>query len=108
MTAGLAALHLGSPETLLALTEQSLRIESDPAAKLSAAGALIQSSHAVYYAFGTIHWQAAGHSEAVIGWLWAEGVIAETVLAAASIVSKSASMVRRAAGLGTSRTSRLT
>jgi PPP family 3-phenylpropionic acid transporter len=44
------------------------------------AGALIQSSHAVYYAFGTIHWRAAGHSEVLIGWLWAEGVIAETVL----------------------------
>ncbi len=44
-TAGLAALQLGSPETLLALTERSLRIESDPSAKLSAAGALIQSGH---------------------------------------------------------------
>ena len=45
-----------------------------------AAGAMLQCSHAVYYAFGSIHWAAAGHSEAVIGWLWAEGVIAETVL----------------------------
>lgn len=45
-----------------------------------AAAALIQSSHAVYYTFGTIHWKAAGHSEAVIGGLWAEGVIAEVVL----------------------------
>ena len=45
-----------------------------------AAGALLQCSHAVYYAFGSIHWAAAGHSEAVIGWLWAEGVIAETIL----------------------------
>jgi PPP family 3-phenylpropionic acid transporter len=45
-----------------------------------AAGALLQCSHAVYYAFGSIHWAAAGHSEAVIGWLWAEGVIAETLL----------------------------
>jgi tetratricopeptide (TPR) repeat protein len=44
-TAGLAALQLGSPETLLALTEQSLKIESDPAAKLSAAGALIQGDY---------------------------------------------------------------
>lgn len=45
-----------------------------------AAGALLQCSHAVYYAFGSIHWAAAGHSEAAIGWLWAEGVIAETLL----------------------------
>jgi len=41
---------------------------------------LIQTSHVIYYAFGTIHWRNAGHSEAVIGGLWAEGVIAEVVL----------------------------
>ena len=45
-----------------------------------AATALIQASHAVYYTFGTIHWLSAGHSEAAIGWLWAEGVIAEVIL----------------------------
>ena len=44
------------------------------------AASLIQASHAVYYAFGTLDWQAAGHSERVIGWLWAEGVIAEIIL----------------------------
>jgi len=42
--------------------------------------ALIQASHAVYYAFGTIHWQKAGHGSDVIGWLWAEGVVVEIVL----------------------------
>ena len=41
---------------------------------------LIQSSHGVLYAFGTLHWQAAGYSEDIIGWFWAEGVIAEVVL----------------------------
>lgn len=40
----------------------------------------IQGSHAVYYAFGTIHWRNAGYSDPVIGALWAEGVIAEIVL----------------------------
>jgi len=45
-----------------------------------AATGLIQTSHVIYYAFGTIHWQKVGHSEAVIGWLWAEGVIAEILL----------------------------
>jgi PPP family 3-phenylpropionic acid transporter len=49
---------------------------------LAAAG-LIQGSHAVYYAFGTLHWQAAGISDDVIGLLWAEGVICEIVLFAA-------------------------
>lgn len=44
---------------------------------------LAQASHAAYYAFATLHWQASGHSEAVIGALWAEGVVAEVVLFAA-------------------------
>ena len=45
-----------------------------------AAAALIQGSHAVYYAFGTLHWRAAGYAEDVIGALWAEGVVAEILL----------------------------
>jgi PPP family 3-phenylpropionic acid transporter len=44
------------------------------------AAALIQSSHAVYYGFGTIHWQKAGISETMIGILWGEGVVAEVIL----------------------------
>ncbi len=48
--------------------------------QLVIASGLIQVSHAVFYGFGTIHWRAAGHSEATIGWLWAEGVIAEVLL----------------------------
>lgn len=46
---------------------------------------LIQTSHGVYYAFSTLAWQAAGYSEAVIGALWAEGVLAEVVLFAFGI-----------------------
>ncbi len=41
---------------------------------------LVQGSHAVYYAFATLHWQAAGYSETVIGGLWALGVLCEVVL----------------------------
>ena len=41
---------------------------------------LIQGSHAVYYGFGALHWQAAGYGENVIGVLWAEGVVAEVLL----------------------------
>jgi PPP family 3-phenylpropionic acid transporter len=48
--------------------------------------AAVQSSHALYYAFGTLHWRAAGHDEGAIGWLWAEGVIAEIALFAAAPV----------------------
>ena len=49
-----------------------------------AAVSLLQSSHAVIYVFGTIHWRAAGISDDVIGALWAEGVIAEIILFAFS------------------------
>jgi PPP family 3-phenylpropionic acid transporter len=53
----------------------------DPAFRLVLPlSALIQGSHAVYYAFATIHWQAAGLSAGVIGLLWAEGVVAEVAL----------------------------
>jgi PPP family 3-phenylpropionic acid transporter len=44
---------------------------------------LIQGSHAVYYGFATLAWKAAGYSEAVIGMLWAEAVLAEVVVFAA-------------------------
>jgi len=48
------------------------------------AAALTQASHVVIYGFGTIHWRLAGHSDDVIGILWAEGVIAEIILFAFS------------------------
>lgn len=48
-----------------------------------AAASLLQASHAVYYAFSALHWTRAGLSEAAVGGLWAEGVIAEVVLFAA-------------------------
>lgn len=41
---------------------------------------LIQGSHALYYGFATIHWQAAGLPPGIIGLLWAEGVVAEVAL----------------------------
>lgn len=44
------------------------------------AAALIQASHAVLYAFASIRWHGEGLSDAVIGLLWALGVIAEVVL----------------------------
>ena len=52
--------------------------------------ALLSSSHAVLYAFGTIHWRSAGISDRVIGLLWAEGVVAEILLFAVA-----APLVRR-------------
>ncbi len=42
--------------------------------------AALHGSHSVLYAYGTPHWRAAGISDATIGGLWAEGVIAEIAL----------------------------
>jgi PPP family 3-phenylpropionic acid transporter len=46
---------------------------------LAIAASMIQASHTLLYNFGSIHWRDAGHSETVIGWLWAEGVIVEVL-----------------------------
>lgn len=43
-TAGLAALQLGSPDTLQAMVERSLRIDDSPEARLQAAGTLITAN----------------------------------------------------------------
>ncbi|MBT6426824.1 MAG: MFS transporter [Rhodospirillaceae bacterium] len=76
---------LGLP-TLAAAKSQSTRL---PIADLLSkpifivfllAGGLTQASHAAYYGFATLHWRAAGIADDVIGWLWAEGVIAEVAL----------------------------
>ena len=45
-----------------------------------AIGALLQGSHALYYGFSSLHWQAAGLSATTIGLLWALGVLAEVLL----------------------------
>ncbi|MEM9138586.1 MAG: MFS transporter [Pseudomonadota bacterium] len=39
-----------------------------------------QGAHGVYYIYSVLDWQQAGISAATIGWLWAAGVIAETLL----------------------------
>lgn len=48
------------------------------------ATALVQGSHAIYYAFGTLHWRSVGISMTDIGQLWATGVVAEIALFAVS------------------------
>jgi PPP family 3-phenylpropionic acid transporter len=48
------------------------------------AAALLQASHAVYYGFSALAWRASGLSDAAVGWLWAEGVLAEILFFAAS------------------------
>jgi MFS transporter, PPP family, 3-phenylpropionic acid transporter len=48
--------------------------------KFVAVAAALQASHQVYYGFGTLYWRSLGFSDALIGFLWAEGVVAEIVL----------------------------
>ncbi len=48
------------------------------------AASLIQSSHALYYSFGTLNWRAQGFPDGIIGLLWSVGVIAEIALFAVS------------------------
>jgi PPP family 3-phenylpropionic acid transporter len=42
--------------------------------------ALVQASHGLLYALGSVHWAASGFSPGLIGALWSLGVIAEIVL----------------------------
>jgi PPP family 3-phenylpropionic acid transporter len=51
---------------------------------VAAAASLIQASHAVYYGFSALDWQAAGLSGGTIAALWALGVVAEIALFAVS------------------------
>ncbi len=48
------------------------------------ASALIQSSHAFYYAFSALSWQAQGIPPEMVGALWSTGVVAEIVFLALS------------------------
>jgi MFS transporter, PPP family, 3-phenylpropionic acid transporter len=50
----------------------------------AAAASLIQASHAVYYGFSALDWQAAGLDGGAIGALWALAVVAEIALFAIS------------------------
>ncbi|MGH7093702.1 MAG: MFS transporter [Stellaceae bacterium] len=45
-----------------------------------ASASALQSSHQLYYGFGTLYWRRLGFSAPVIGALWAEGVLAEIAL----------------------------
>lgn len=79
---------------LFAVSAQSLpRLKPAPAAEVAAspkigakvllavfAAALVQSSHAALYAFGSVHWRASGISSSMIGLLWGVGVAAEVVV----------------------------
>jgi PPP family 3-phenylpropionic acid transporter len=87
---GMLLLALGShllPDLRLPLNRP--RIAGAPALRLLrnrlflaflGANACLQASHAMFYTFGTLHWRSQGLSDAQIGFLWAEGVLAEVIL----------------------------
>jgi PPP family 3-phenylpropionic acid transporter len=81
---------LGLPERRVPLPEPALRPRARTLLKdrrfllFLAAAAVLQSSHAVYYGFSALTWRAAGLSDAAVGWLWAEGVLAEILFFAMS------------------------
>lgn len=76
----------------------------DPAClAAAAAAALVQASHAVYYGFSALAWQAAGLDGAAIGALWALAVAAEIVLFAISarlVLAPTTLLLAGAAGAG--------
>lgn len=43
-------------------------------------GGALNAAHGAYYAIGSLAWRDVGLSSDVIGWLWAEGVLAEILL----------------------------
>ena len=70
----------GLPMRRLSLADLTQLVRAPKLWLFFAATSTIQSAHAVYYIFGTLHWTSIGISPAVIGLLWAIGVIAEIVL----------------------------
>lgn len=48
-----------------------------PVVKFLALTALIQGSHAAYYAFSAVYWKQAGYSEDITSYLWGLAVVAE-------------------------------
>lgn len=85
LAASLVAPRLGRPRVASPLSLTAIRRGAaslfDRRFVLFLAGAgVINASHGLLYAFGSIHWKALGIAETTIGLLWAWGVCAEVVL----------------------------
>lgn len=87
------AVGYGLAACLTALLPRAERVPAPPGSAAAAsvlrqpafrltllATALIQGAHAAYYSFAPLHWRAAGISDATIGLLIAEGIVAEVAL----------------------------
>jgi MFS transporter, PPP family, 3-phenylpropionic acid transporter len=79
-----AAVALGVPinpaARAAAVRERSRARLPPPLIWMIAGAALIQSSHAALYGFGSILWRGQGFADPTIGFLWAIGVMAEILL----------------------------
>lgn len=73
-----------APKPSAALTRANRLLRDPGFLAIILASALIQGSHAAYYSFASIAWQAAGFGGLTIAGLWALGVIAEIVVFALS------------------------
>jgi PPP family 3-phenylpropionic acid transporter len=80
---GLRPLDQPKPASV-ALQPGSLLLRDHGFIAIIFASALIQGSHAAYYAFGSITWQASGMTGLTVAGLWALGVIAEIAVFALS------------------------
>ena len=80
---GLVGIGVSSAGTL-AVSKPTALLRTPAFVAVMVAAALIQGSHAAYYYFSAISWQAAGMSSATIGVLWALCVAVEIGLFAAS------------------------
>jgi MFS transporter, PPP family, 3-phenylpropionic acid transporter len=77
--------RLDSPRTAPAVSHSATALLRDRAfIAMIVSAALIQGSHAAYYTFASIAWQAEGLGGLTIAGLWALGVLAEIVVFAAS------------------------
>ncbi|MGI9406690.1 MAG: MFS transporter [Hyphomicrobiaceae bacterium] len=74
---GFPAPMSGGSEKVIGLTQAIGLLRDNRLLLLFLTSGTAQATHAIYYAFGTIHWQATGLAAVSIGILWAIGVIAE-------------------------------
>jgi PPP family 3-phenylpropionic acid transporter len=82
--AGLAPLFPHGPAAARRATGARALLRDPAFLAIAAASSLIQASHAVYYGFSALDWQAAGLGGGTIAALWALGVVAEIALFAVS------------------------
>jgi len=74
----------GTPPRRLRFSDASALMRAPLFLLFLVATSLVHGSHAMLYAFGSLHWRAQGFSGGTIGALWSIGVIAEVMLFAVS------------------------